>query len=53
MYKPPIELTYQHTLENLIQDEEGLIEKACVDVGVNVDKDELIKLLKGDRDSYD
>lgn len=52
MYKPPIELTYQHTLENLLQQEEGLIVKACVDVGVNVDKDELVKLLQGDRDSY-
>lgn len=37
----------------MLQQEEGLIVKACVDVGVNVDKDELVRLLKGDRDSYD
>lgn len=53
MYKPPIELTYQYNLINILQEDEGLIVKACVDVGVNVDKDELVSLLKGDRDSYD
>jgi hypothetical protein len=26
--------------------------QACIKVGVNVDKEELIKLLNGDRDSY-
>lgn len=52
MYKAPIELTHQYRLENLLEQEEGLIVKACVDVGVNVDKDELVKLLQGDRDSY-
>lgn len=52
MYKAPIELTHQYRLENMLEQEEGLIVKACVDVGVNVDKDELVKLLQGDRDSY-
>ena len=53
MYKPPIELTYQYKVNNLLQQAEGLIVKACMDVGVKVDKDELVRLLKGDRDSYD
>ena len=52
MYKAPIELTWQSGLEDLLKLEAGLIVKACVDVGVNVDKDELVKLLQGDRDSY-
>lgn len=53
MYKPPIELTYQYKVKEMLQQEEGLIVKACMDVGVKVDKDELVRLLKGDRDSYD
>lgn len=53
MYRSPIELFLKEMPAKIKEDEEGLIVKACLDVGVNVDEDELKRLLKGDRDSYD
>lgn len=53
MYRSPIELIMDSSpVEEIRQDSEGLIVKALLNIGVDIDKDELIKLLKGDRDSY-
>jgi hypothetical protein len=48
MYKSPIEI-YETELETQL---EGEILRAVKRVGVSVDKDELIKALKYDRDQY-
>lgn len=48
MYKSPIEM-----IENGLQMQiEGEILKAVMNVGVHVDKEELLKALKHDRDQY-
>ena len=49
MYKSPIETTY----ETLRIEQENNILKAVQNVGVNVDKDELVKALQYDRNQYD
>ena len=48
MYKSPIEV-YQSEMETYM---EGEILKAVMNVGVHVDKEELLKALKYDRDQY-
>ena len=53
MYKSPIELIMDSSpVQEIRRDSEGLIVKALLNIGVNIDKDELIKLLEGDRGSY-
>ncbi len=47
-YQSPIEV-FQTQIQNQI---EGEIYKAVIKVGVNVDKDELLKALRYDRDQY-
>ena len=49
MYKPPIEMT----CETLRIEQENNILKAVQNVGINVNKDELIKALQYDRKQYD
>ena len=53
MYKPPFELVFNEMPVKMRQDAEGLIVQACLQMGVNVDLDELKKLIAGDRDTYD
>lgn len=48
MYKSPIETTY----ENMQTQLEDAVLKMVRKVGINVNKDELIKALKYDRDQY-
>ena len=52
MYKSPIEILMtdiQHQIDEHLDEQ---IYKAVVSVGINVDKDELIRALKYDRDQY-
>lgn len=53
MYRSPVEIFLKDMPAKIQEDEDGLIVKACLDLGVNIDIDELKKLLAGDRDSYD
>lgn len=53
MYKPPVELLFEALPEKMHQDAEGLIVSACLKMGVNVDLDELKKLIAGDRETYE
>lgn len=52
MYKPPFELIFNEMPAKMRQDAEGLIVQACLQMGVNIDLDELKRLITGDRDSY-
>lgn len=49
MYESPVEILYHNTSRKI---DDGIYE-AIVNVGVNVDKDELIRALQYDRDQYD
>ena len=49
MYNSPIEMI----IGNMQMQQEGEIFRAVQNIGVNVDKDELLKALKYDRDQYD
>ena len=53
MYKSPVELLFKTLPEKMNQDAEGLIVSACLKMGVNIDFDELIKLIAGDRETYE
>ena len=53
MYESPIELVYHETFPKLIQQQEELIMRGCLDVGVYVDKEELVKALQYDRGQYE
>lgn len=53
MYKNPIEVIYSQVRTQLVEEEERQILKAVHDVGVEVDRDELIKALEYDRDQYE
>ena len=52
MYKSPIEKIYGELQTQMVQEDEKLVMKAIREVGVNVDKDELIKALQYDRNQY-
>ena len=53
MYESPIELVYHETFPKLIKQQEDLIMRGCLDIGVYVDKEELIKALAYDRGQYE
>ncbi len=54
MYKSPIELDFSEQISNALQSElEAAVVRGCVEVGVNVDKDELLKALAYDRKQYE
>ena len=53
MYESPIALHYESTFPELVEKEEQAIVQACINVGVNVDKAELIKALRYDRGQYE
>ena len=52
MYKSPIEMIYGELQTQMAQEEENMVMKAVRQIGVNVDKGELIKTLQYDRNQY-
>lgn len=52
MYKSPIEVIYGELQTQIEQEYEKTVVNAVREVGVNVDKDALIKALQYDRDQY-
>ena len=52
MYKSPIEKIYGEIQTQMVQEDENMVMKAVRKVGVNVDKEELIKALQYDRNQY-
>ena len=54
MYKSTIELDFSEQISDAIQTElEGTIVRGCIEVGVHVDRDELLKALAYDRMQYE
>lgn len=53
MYKPPIEMVMEEVFQKMDEDFENSIFKAIQKVGINVDKEELLKALIYDRGQYD
>lgn len=52
MYNSPIEKIYGELQTQMVQEEENMVMKAIREVGINVDKEELIKALQYDRNQY-
>jgi hypothetical protein len=52
MYKSPIDVMIADIQHQIAQQQDEEIYKAVVSVGINVDKDELIRALQYDRDQY-
>ena len=53
MYKSPIELVTSNIMTEIAKKQDEQIMRAIQSVGVNVDKEELIKALNYDRQQYD
>ena len=53
MYESPIELVVSQFKSEIIKQQENEVLKAVQNVGVNVNKAELIRALAYDRDQYD
>lgn len=52
-YKSPIEMAIETTYKEVTDKEDNAILEAVQKVGITVDKNELIKALRYDRDQYD
>ena len=52
MYKSPIEKIYGEIQTQIEQEDEKMVMKAVRKVGINVDKESLIKALQYDRNQY-
>lgn len=52
MYTSPIEKIYGELQTQIVQEDEKMVMKAIREVGVNVDKETLIKALQYDRNQY-
>ena len=52
MYESPIEKIYGELQTQMIQEDENMVMKAIREVGITVDKEELIKALQYDRKQY-
>ena len=52
MYESPIEKIYGELQTKIEQEDENIVMKAVRDVGINVDKEELINALQYDRKQY-
>lgn len=52
MYKSPIEKVYSELQTQIVQEDENTVMKAVRNVGLNVDKEELIRALQYDRNQY-
>lgn len=53
MYKSPIEIVMEEVFQKMDEDFENAVFKAVRKVGINVDKEELLKALIYDRGQYD
>ena len=53
MYESPIELVVSQFQTEIIKQQENQVFKAIQNVGVNVDKAELLRALSYDRDQYE
>ena len=53
MYKSPIEIVMEELFQKMDEDFENSVFKAVQKVGINVDKEELLKALIYDRGQYD
>ena len=53
MYKSPIDVLLADIQHQIAKQQDGEIYKAVVSVGINVDKEELIRALRYDRDQYE
>lgn len=52
MYKSPIDVMIADIQHQIAQQQDEEIYKAVLSIGINVDKDELIRALQYDRDQY-
>lgn len=53
MYKSPIDISFAtQYINDVVTEEENAVVRAVVKCGINVDKDELVKALRYDRDQY-
>lgn len=52
MYKSPIEKIYSELQTQIVQEDENTVMKAVRNVGLSVDKEELIRALQYDRNQY-
>lgn len=52
MYESPIDKIYKDIQTQMIQQDEKMIMQAVREVGITVDKDELVKALQYDRNQY-
>lgn len=52
MYKSPIEMLCSEIQRHIDQENENMVITAIRNVGVNIDKDELMKALRYDRNQY-
>lgn len=52
MYKSPIDMLVADIQHQIAQQQDEKVYKAVVSVGINVDKEELLRALKYDRDQY-
>ena len=52
MYEPPIQLNLSDLITNIVDKETEHIVECVQHMGVNIDKDELLKALAYDRDQY-
>ncbi len=53
MYKSPIEIYTENTLKEIVKQRDGYIFQEVQRIGVDVDKEELLRALKYDRNQYD
>ena len=53
MYRPPIDMLITDIQHQIAQQQDEEVYKAVVSVGINVDKEELLRALRYDRDQYE
>ena len=56
MYKSPIEIfesPIHDVIKQMCEEKENYIYQCVADIGVNIDKDELLRALQYDREQYD
>lgn len=51
-YESPISLSYEDIMKDIVERQEGYIVECIHKVGVDVNKEELVKALSYDRDQY-
>ena len=53
MYKSPIDISFTNTLKDIVEQQDAYIVREVQRMGVTVDKEELLKALKYDREQYE